>query len=184
MAPLTSGPASPTLWPPTKRNVLRRAQGQVHRAPEPITFTTGSEAGVVELPEPDAATCEVIYRSQACFDTGTPHVVEIEVDYPGEEPLYVLYSKDVDSWPPVTLWPRACGETIRYQTYNEDDDYLVKALGYNGMLYETDLTVSENEDSSGGCSLSGVGRRSDSGGWLLALGIGASLLARRRRLGA
>lgn len=147
--------------------------------PEPITFTTGSDAGVVEFPRPDEATCEAIYRAQGCFDTGAPDVVEIEVDYTGEEPLYVLYAEAVDGYQPVTLWPRECGEPIRYQTYNEDDEYMVKPLGYNGMLYEADLTVSGDEES-GGCSLSGAGQRAGAGGWLLMFGLGAGLLARRR----
>jgi hypothetical protein len=153
-------------------------------APEPITFTTGSGAGVVELPKPDAATCQAIFSWQGCFDTGAPDVVEIEVDYAGEEPLYVLYSEDVGVWRPVTLWPRGCGETIRYQTY-DDHDYMVKVLGYNGVSYETENIVTKGEpEESAGCSLGRAAQQSGSSGWLLVFAIGTGFLARRRRVRA
>lgn len=149
--------------------------------PEPITFTTSSGPGVIDLPRLDDATCEAIYNWQGCFDTGPPDVVEIEVDYPGEEPLYVLYAEGEESLRPVTLWPRQCGETIRYQTIAEGAEYEVKALGYNGMLHEADSMIPEEDEKAGGCSVNSVGRGPHSGGWLLVFGLVASLLARGRR---
>jgi hypothetical protein len=127
--------------------------------------------------------CEAIYGWQGCFDSDSPHVVEIEVDYPGEEPLYVLYSEDEGGLLPVTLWPRGCGDTIRYQTYAEDAEYEVKALGYNGVESEADSMrrENENEDEPGGCSVTGVGRGHRLGGWLLLFGLGIGLLSRRLR---